>query len=93
MPFTDLLLSQLTDPFRIGLIMALLYTTLRNRAVTGQIGPLLLGIAFVAIVIPMTIQTDNPDPIMWRFAVGTVANTILLGVVWGLWSIVQRMRA
>ena len=41
MPFLDLLQAQLTDVFRIGLILALVFTMLRTQAVTGTILPLL----------------------------------------------------
>ncbi|PZR00577.1 MAG: hypothetical protein DI533_08510 [Cereibacter sphaeroides] len=92
MPLSDLLVSQLTDPFRIGLIIALLYTALRNRAVTGQIGPLLAGIAFVAIIIPTVMQTSSTEPLMRLIVSGLASNAIILGVVWGLWTLLQRLR-
>lgn len=88
----DLLQSQLTDLFRIGLIAALIATTLRTEGVTGRTIPLMAGVVFVAVIIPMTMQTGNDIPIMQRIGVGVVANLILLGVCWGIWQTIQRLR-
>jgi hypothetical protein len=47
---TDLVLSQLGDLFRIGLIVALVVTMRRTAAVTGRVVPLALGVVFVAVM-------------------------------------------
>jgi hypothetical protein len=92
MPLTDILSTQLTDLFRIGLIVALVYTTLRNAAITGQILPLACGVLFVAVIIPATMQTSSAEP-LWRLvSVGVVANAIILAVVLGLWTAYLRLR-
>lgn len=53
-----LLLSQLLDPFRIVLLVALVLTA-RNTAITvGMAIPLALGIVFVAVLLPATTQTS-----------------------------------
>ena len=88
----DLLQSQLTDLFRIGLIVALIVTTLRTEGVTGRIIPLLAGVVFVAIIIPSTMQTGNDIPMMQRIGVGVVANLIILGACWGIWQTILRLR-
>ena len=88
----DLLLSQLTDVFRIGLIVALIATTLRTEGITGRIIPLLAGVVFVAVIIPTTMQTSDTPPLMQRIGVGVVANLIILGVCWGIWQTIARMR-
>ena len=36
MTFGEILFAQLTDPFRLGLIVALVVTMLRTEAVTGR---------------------------------------------------------
>ena len=88
----DLLQSQLTDIFRIGLIVALIATTLRTEGITGRIIPLLAGVVFVAVIIPTTMQTGDTPPLMQRIGVGVVANLIILGVCWGIWQTIARMR-
>ena len=88
----DLLQSQLTDVFRIGLIVALIATTLRTEGITGRIIPLLAGVVFVAVIIPTTMQTSDTPPLMQRIGVGVVANLIILGVCWGIWQTIARMR-
>ena len=40
----DLIQSQLLDPFRIGLIAALVFTMLRTRGATGTVLPLAAGV-------------------------------------------------
>ena len=88
----DLLQSQLTDIFRIGLIVALIATTLRTEGITGRVIPLLAGVVFVAVIIPTTMQTSDTPPLMQRIGVGVVANLIILGVCWGIWQTIARMR-
>ena len=92
MPLIDILTGQLSDLFRIGLIIALVITTTRNAAVTGKIIPLIAGVVFVAIIIPLTMQTSDTPPLMQRIGVGVVANLIILGVCWGIWQTIARMR-
>lgn len=92
MTLGQLLFSQLTDPFRIVLLIGLVYTMMRTRPVTGTLVPLASGVAFVAIIIPVTLATGMGEP-MWRqIAAGLVANSILLGIILGLWSLYGRLR-
>ena len=92
MTLTDLLTAQLTDLFRIGLIIALVFTTTRNAAVTGKVIPLLAGVIFVAVIIPATMQTSSPDP-LWRLAaVGIAANLIILAIVLAAMAALARLR-
>lgn len=87
---TDLLLEQLTEPFRIGLIIALVLTTLRNVAVTGTLVPLACGVVFVAVIIPVTMQGGVDAT---RIGVGIVANLIILGIVMAIRALILRLRA
>jgi uncharacterized membrane protein YqjE len=92
MPLIDILVSQLTDVFRIGLIIALIATAYRTRANTGLVMPLVLGVIFVALMIPMTLPSAGGDP-LWRLAaVGVVANLILLAVAGGVWTLIRRFQ-
>jgi hypothetical protein len=88
----DLLQSQLTDVFRIGLIIALIATTIRTQGITGRIIPLLAGVVFVAIIIPTTMQAGSDIPMMQRIGTGIVTNLIILGACWGIWQSISRMR-
>ena len=88
---TDLLLTQLTDPFRIGLLVALFATMLRTRAATGTAIPLAAGVVFVAIIIPVTMSAAQ-GPLWQMVAIGIVANAIILAVVMGLWTLIRRLR-
>jgi hypothetical protein len=90
MTLTDLLLSQLTDVFRIGLVIALVATALRNTAVTGMAIPLAAGILFIAVIIPATLP--GTEPMMRAVGVGIVANLILVGLAMAGWQVVSRWR-
>lgn len=92
MTLGQLILSQLTDPFRIVLLIGLVYTMLRTRPVTGTLVPLASGVAFVAIIIPVTLTTGLGEP-MWRqIAAGLLSNSVLLGIIIGIWTAYNRTR-
>ncbi len=91
MTLPQLLWSQLTDPFRIVLLIGLVYTMLRTQPVTGTLVPLLSGIAFVAVIIPVTLTTGLAEPLWRQIAAGLVANAILLGIVLGVWTLYSRV--
>ncbi len=90
MPILDVLQSQLTDVFRIGLIIALVVTTLRTQLVTGTIVPLMAGVVFVAVIIPMTMPTT--EPALQAIGIGVVANLILLAVAMAGLQVYRRFR-
>ena len=94
MTLIDLLQSQLMDPFRIGLIVALLYTAIRNQAVSGMVLPLAAGVVFLAVILPSTMGLGAAvDLGLWTvIGVGIAANAILLAVVWAGWQILQRLQ-
>ena len=92
MTLGQMILSQLIDPFRIALIVALVFTALRNRAVTGWVVPLLAGLLFVAVIIPSTIGSQLAEPLWLQVVTGLVSNAVILTVVLGVWEIVQRLR-
>lgn len=86
----ETLVTQLTDPFRIGLIFFMFLTALRTREAVGLAIPLVLGVVFVAVLLPMTtgantaLVRDAP----WRaIGFGLVANAIILGMVVAGWTI------
>ncbi|HTV72058.1 MAG TPA: hypothetical protein VMF90_26305 [Rhizobiaceae bacterium] len=90
MSILDLLVAQLTDPFRIGLIIALSFTTLQTVSQTGRLIPLGLGVVFVAVMIPMTMGAAEADRTM-AILVGLVSNLIVLAVVFGLYLLWKRV--
>ena len=89
---SEILLSQLTDPFRLGLIVALVVTMLRTEVVTGRWIPLILGVVFVAAILPMTTSRGMSDGGMaLAIALGVVANIILLALVMAIRHVVLRL--
>lgn len=92
MAWSEVLVAQVTDPFRIGLLVALVVTMLRTEGVTGRWVPLAAGTAFVAVIIPATLPQGGAEP-FWRLvALGVVANAILLAAGLGLRELVLRLR-
>ncbi len=88
---TDLVLSQLSDLFRIGLIVALVVTMRRTAPVTGRVLPLVLGVAFVAVMIPVTMPSTSShsgDAII----AGLVSNSIILALVLACAEVIARVR-
>lgn len=87
----ELIQSQLLDPFRIGLIVALVFTMVRTRAATGTVIPLALGVIFVAVILPST-QGTGTTSLTDAVLAGLVANVIILGIVLALAMIIRRLR-
>jgi hypothetical protein len=87
----DLIQSQLMDPFRIGLIAALVFTMFRTKAATGTVIPLAAGVVFVAVILPST-QGSGAASLTEAVTAGIVSNLIILGIVLALAMIVRRLR-
>ena len=93
MSLTDLLLAQLADPFRIGLLIALFITMLRTQTATGIWAPLAAGAVFVAVIIPSTLnQGTQAVPLAQAIGVGIVADVILLAIILAAWNAFKRVR-
>ncbi len=88
----ELIQSQLMDPFRIGMIVALVYTMVRTRAATGTAIPLALGVVFVAVILPST-QGSGAASLTNAVLAGIVSNLIILGIVLALAMIIRRLRS
>lgn len=86
----ELIQSQLMDPFRIGLIAALVFTMVRTRAATGTLIPLAAGVVFVAVIIP---STQGAPDLTRAVGAGIVSNLIILGIVLALAMIIRRLRS
>lgn len=88
---SEILLSQLTDPFRLGLIVALVVTMLRTEGVTGRWLPLAAGVLFVAVILPMTTARGLAEGGMAQaVALGIVGNLVLLALVMAIRQVVLR---
>ena len=88
---TELVLSQLTDLFRIGLIIALVVTMHRTAAVTGRVLPLALGVVFVAVMLPATLPSGTAS-LSDAVLAGLISNSILLVPVLALAALIARLR-
>ncbi|TXI02719.1 MAG: hypothetical protein E6Q73_05355 [Pseudorhodobacter sp.] len=74
----DLISAALTDPFRIILLVGLVVTQRRTAAVTGTILPLVAGLVFVAVIIPVTLGFGAEAGLFKAVLAGLVANAIWL---------------
>lgn len=92
MPLTDLLLAQVSDPLRIGLLVGLFITMLRTRAVTGQVLPLAAGIVFVAVLLPVTAPGLATHQRLEAIAVGIGTNCAVVLLIFLVWWLYQRVR-
>lgn len=88
---TDLVLLQLTDPFRIGLIIALVVTMHRTAAVTGRALPLAMGVLFVAVILPTTMPSGKAA-VGDAIRAGLISNLIIVGPVLAIAALVARLR-
>jgi hypothetical protein len=87
----DLIQMQLMDPLRIGLIVGLVITMLRTRAATGTVLPLVAGVVFVAVILPL----GNPPvgvSLTQAILAGLVSNGVILAVVLALAEAFRRLR-
>jgi hypothetical protein len=81
MTLTDLFLSQVTDVFRIGLLIALMLTAARTEQAVGQVLPLAAGLVFVAVLIPLTISPPTGVGLAMAIGCGLAANAAILAVL------------
>ena len=78
--FSEIIVSQLVDPFRIGLVAALIYTTIRNSGITGWLVPLTAGIVFVAFIIAVTMPNNGQTQAV-IIVTGLISNAIIAAVM------------
>lgn len=88
----DIVFSQLTDPFRIGLIFFLVLTAMRTRQNMGLLMPLGMGVVFIAILIPLTTAAGAAVGRTEAIGFGILSNAIILGIVLGGWAIWEKVR-
>lgn len=92
MGFFDLFVAQITDPFRIGLLVALLLTAANTAAAMNRWIPLALGLVFVAVLLPMTTSQAGEGSTLWPIGVGLVSNAAILAVLLAAQAAYRRLR-
>jgi hypothetical protein len=91
MEFVNILVSQLADPFRIGLLVALLFTAQNTSGALNRWLPIGLGLVFVAVIIPTALASESA-PVGAEIGVGVVANAAVLAIMLAAQAIVERVR-
>lgn len=81
MTIAELMLSQLSDPFRIGLLLALVITAYNTAGAVGLLTPLALGAVFVAVLIPVTTSASESVGLTAAILSGVVVNAAWIGVI------------
>lgn len=79
--FVDIYLAQLVDPFRVGLLIALLFAAANTQATLNRWIPIGLGLVFVAMLIPTTIGSGADADLLQRILVGLFSNLTILAVL------------
>jgi hypothetical protein len=80
MSLVDIFLAQLTEPFRVGLLIMLVVTAVRTAHSVGTIVPIALGLVFVAVMIPFSLGPEGA-PKSAQIGVGLVSNAVILLVI------------
>jgi cytochrome c oxidase assembly factor CtaG len=81
--------EQLKDPFRIGLMLALAYTTVQQAKSTGWILPPVMGSLFFGYILAMYFPKSD-HTVLVETLVGAVTNGLLVGVALITWRAMVR---
>jgi hypothetical protein len=76
-----ILVEQLADPFRVGLLIALLFTAANSSGIFNRWLPIALGLVFVAVLIPTAMASDEAAPVTAQIGVGLLSNGIIVGIM------------
>jgi hypothetical protein len=79
--FVDIYLAQLVDPFRVGLLVALLFTAANTQATLNRWIPIALGLVFVAVLIPTAMGSGAGADLFPQILVGLFSNLTILAVL------------
>lgn len=94
-PLAAIVIEQVTDIFRIGMILFLVITSANTAPATptraGRAAPLVLGVLFIAVLIPVAFTRDAPD-LLPRILLGVPVNAVLLGLMLALLEVWKRAR-
>ncbi|GAA4110235.1 hypothetical protein ACFFTN_05490 [Aminobacter aganoensis] len=91
MPYLDIYLAQLIDPFRIGLLIALVLTAANTAQTLNRWIPIALGIVFVAVLIPLSIGANSAIDTPTSVLVGLASNATILAVLLGAKALYSRL--
>jgi hypothetical protein len=83
-----LITTQLKEPFRIGLMIALVFMTVKNARATGWVLPLIFGVVFFAYMLAMTFPLENVT-LLLRVLLGAISNGILVCVAMLGWFVIS----
>jgi hypothetical protein len=87
-----LLTTQITDVFRMGLLVGLFFTIQNTKAQTGYVIPIIAGLVFVAAVIASSMPKPGVD--FWTALIsGLVANAVIFAVIWLVWMAYSKLSA
>ncbi|MDI6026367.1 hypothetical protein QBK99_09225 [Corticibacterium sp. UT-5YL-CI-8] len=82
MDFIAIYLSQLADPFRIGMLVFLLITAANTaHATQNRWLPIMLGIVFIAVLIPATLDRSEDVALAAAVGIGILANLTVVAVL------------
>ncbi|MBL8578749.1 MAG: hypothetical protein JNK47_16115 [Mesorhizobium sp.] len=93
MPLTELVMSQITDLFRIGLLVALVVTAYNTAANVGLAVPLALGAVFVAVLIPVTMQAPEGVTLTMAILTGLAVNVVIIAIILAARTVLMRALA
>jgi hypothetical protein len=92
MDVTELIIAQLADPLRMGLLVALLFFATNSKGVLNRWLPIALGLAFVAVLIPTAMASDATEPVTAQIGVGFLSNAMIIGVMLFAEAVVEKFR-
>lgn len=90
MPYLDIYLAQLLDPFRIGLLVALVLTAANTAQALNRWIPIALGIVFVAVLIPYSLGSAQ-DHSAASVLVGLFSNATILALLFAAKALYSRL--
>jgi hypothetical protein len=91
MQVIDIIISQLADPFRIALLVALLFTAQNTSGALNRWLPIAMGLIFVAVIIPTALASDGA-PVAAEIGVGVVSNAAVLALLLAAQAVYERVR-
>ncbi|KQU65742.1 hypothetical protein ASC75_11040 [Aminobacter sp. DSM 101952] len=91
MPYLDIYFTQIIDPFRIGLLIALVLTAANTAQALNRWIPIALGIVFVAVLIPLSIGANSAVDTPTSVLVGLASNATILAVLLGAKALYSRL--
>jgi glucose uptake protein GlcU len=91
MPIIDIYLAQLTDIFRVGLLIALLLTAANTAQALNRWIPIALGLVFVAVLIPTSFGAKEGQDTVTAIAVGLFSNATILAVLLAAQQVYRRL--